>query len=131
VPKVRIVADYDSCGYQMADAAARALGTLPVGEDLLGRLAAWNDRYELCDPCAYEDPGGSRFDFVAFAAEGLALARAVKRALPNWTVTYWDEAVDWYLAREPRSYVAARSEYEIFGGGEDDAVEFRLDRRPR
>jgi hypothetical protein len=28
-------------------------------------------------------------------------------------VTYWDEALDWYLSREPRSYDPARAEYEI------------------
>ncbi|HYN38354.1 MAG TPA: hypothetical protein VES39_03790, partial [Rhodospirillales bacterium] len=94
VPKVRIVADYCSCGYQLADASAHAAGTLPIGDALLQRLAAWNDRYEACDPQAYEDVGGGRFDFVAFAAEGLEIARAVKRALPGWTVLYWDEAVD-------------------------------------
>lgn len=113
VPKVRIVADYGSCGYQLADPAAQAYGTLPVGEGLLSRLTAWNDAYESCDPEAYEDLSGGRFDFVAFAADGLKIAQAVKRALPDWTVLYWDEALDWYLSREPRSYVSGRCEYEI------------------
>lgn len=114
MPKVRIVADYCSRGYRLADAAAAGAGTLPVSDALAERLAAWNDRFEAhCDPVAYEDISGKRFDFVAFAAEGLAIAKAVKRELPHWTVTYWDEAVDWYLAREPRSYNPARSEYEI------------------
>ena len=113
MPKVRIVADYCSSGYQLADPVARAHGELPVPDALLARLAAWNDRYEACDPRAYEDVGGGRFDFVAFAAEGLQIARAVKRALPQWTVTYWDEAMDWYLARDPRTYKAGGCEYEI------------------
>ena len=39
--------------------------------------------------------------------------RRVKRALPGWTVLYWDESLDWFLAREPRTYNPARSEYEI------------------
>lgn len=118
VPKVRIVADYCSSGYQLADPAARAHGELPVSDALLARLAAWNDRYEACDPQAYEDVGGGCFDFVAFAAEGLQIARAVKRALPQWTVTYWDEAMDWYLSRDPRGYKAGGCEYEV---GLDDA----------
>ncbi|MBK8209890.1 MAG: hypothetical protein IPK78_07770 [Rhodospirillales bacterium] len=113
LPKVRIVADYSSCGYQLADAAAQAYGILPIDETLLARLAAWNDRYEACDPSAYEDLGGGCFDFVAFAADGLDIARAVKRALPHWKVLYWDEAMDWFLAREPRSYIPGRCEYEI------------------
>ncbi len=118
MPKVRIVADYCSCGYQLADDEARAHGCLPVADVLLDRLAAWNDRYEVCDPRAYEDVGGGSFDFVAFAAEGLQIARAVKRALPQWTVTYWDEAMDWYLARDPRHYRAGSCEYEIRLGNE-------------
>lgn len=114
MPKVRIIADYCSRGYRLADDAAIAAGTLPVSAGLAERLAVWNDRFEShCDPLAYEDISGKRFDFIAFAAEGLAIAKAVKRELPHWTVTYWDEAVDWYLAREPRSYNPARSEYEI------------------
>jgi hypothetical protein len=77
-------------------------------------LSDWNDEYEACcRPVDYEDVSGMRFDFVAFAAKGLEIAKAVKRELPGWTVTYWDEALDWYLAREPRSYDPARAEYEI------------------
>jgi hypothetical protein len=113
LPKVRIVADYCSPGYQLADEDARAFGELPVSAELLDRLARWNDHYEHCDPQDYEDACGMRFDFVAFAAEGLEIAKAVKRALPGWTVLYWDESLDWFLAREPRSYNPARSEYEV------------------
>ncbi len=54
-----------------------------------------------------------KFDFVAFAKEGLEIARAVKRELPGWTVVYWDESLDWFLARDPRHYDPARSEYEV------------------
>lgn len=113
MPRVRIVADYCSPGYQLADDAAREIGELPVDDALLARLAAWSDRFEACDPPDYEDVCGMRFDFVAFAAEGLDIARAVKRALPGWTVLYWDEAMDWFLSRDPRVYVPARSEYEV------------------
>ena len=113
MPKVRIVADYGGNGYQL-DKEARARGELPVSEPLKTRLSAWNDEYEAsCRPGAYEDVCGTRFDFVAFAAKGLEIAKAVKRELPGWTVTYWDEALDWYLSREPRSYDPARAEYEI------------------
>jgi hypothetical protein len=114
VPKVRIVADYCSKGYRLLDEEARARGNLDISEALADRLQAWNDRYETeCHPADYEDVTGMRFDFVAFAREGLEIAKAVKRELPHWTVTYWDEALDWYLARDPRSYDPARAEYEI------------------
>jgi hypothetical protein len=113
VPKVRILADYCSPGYQLACDQARAFRTLPVDDDLLDRLAEWAGRFETCDPRDFEDVSGARFDFVAFAAEGLEIARAVKRALPHWTVLYWDDSLDWFLARDPRSYRPARSEYEV------------------
>jgi hypothetical protein len=128
LPKVRIVADYCSPGYQLADEDARGFAELPVGEDLVGRLADWSNRFERCDPRDYEDVCGMRFDFVAFAAEGLEIAKAVKRALPGWTVLYWDEALDWFLAREPRTYNPARSEYEVTL---EDALAARSNERPR
>jgi hypothetical protein len=114
MPKVRIVADYCSRGYQFLDDAARAEGELPVSAALLSRLTSWNDRYEdKCQPADYEDISGMKFDFVAFAKEGLEIAKAVKRELPGWTVVYWDEGLDWFLARDPRNYDPARSEYEV------------------
>lgn len=111
--KIRIVADYCASGFQLADEGA-PVNAPPLSEPLVQRLADWNARYEdRCHPLAYEDVSGSRFDFVAFSAEGLDIARAVKRELPGWTVTYWDEALDWFLARDPRSYDPAKAEYEI------------------
>lgn len=111
--EIRIVADYCARGFQLADQGAPA-NAPPLSEPLVQRLADWNARYEdRCHPLDYEDVTGSRFDFVAFSAEGLDIARAVKRELPGWTVTYWDEALDWFLARDPRSYDPAKAEYEI------------------
>lgn len=113
MPKIRIVADYCSTGYRLLDDDGRPGGAVPLSEGLARRLVAWNDRYEdHCDPRDYEDISGRRFDFVA-AAEGLEIAKAVKRELPGWTVTYWDEALDWFLSRDPRGYDPARAEYEV------------------
>lgn len=111
--RVRIVADYCGKGYQLLDEGATP-APFAIGAALQERLQKWNERYEAyCDPLHYEDVCGTAFDFVDFAAEGLAIAKAVKRQLPHWTVTYWDEALDWYLARDPRTYTPARAEYEI------------------
>ena len=131
MPKVRIVADYCSPGYQLADDEARAFGELPVSAGIIDELACWSARYERCDPQDYEDLCGMRFDFVRFAAEGLEIARAVKRALPGWTVLYWDESLDWFLAREPRTYNPARSEYEITLRDAQTASPAALVRRPQ
>jgi hypothetical protein len=114
MPRVRIVADYCSRGYQLLDEAARAAGELAIPDALEERLRAWNDYYDShYDPRAFDDPSGIPFDFVAFAREGLAIAKAVKRELPHWTVIYRDVAFDWYMARDPRSYDPKKAEYEI------------------
>lgn len=113
MPTVRIFADYGSPGWLLADEAARQHPLLPVSDDLLDKLADWSARFESCDPTHYEDIRGSCFDFMAFAAEGLELARAVKRALPQWRVLYWDEAMDWFLARDPRHRDRGKAEYEV------------------
>ncbi|MFZ1415794.1 MAG: hypothetical protein WAS73_14635 [Defluviicoccus sp.] len=111
VPSVHIVADYGTDGYRLS---ADAAGAFPISEALRMRIAAWNDAFErACPPDAYEDITGKRFDFVAFAAQGLEIAKAVKRELPHWRVLYWDEGLDWFLARDPRHQDRARVEYEI------------------
>lgn len=116
MPTVKIMAEEGGPGYWLADAAAQTFAELPVSARLRSRLAAWNERYDRdCDPAAYEDPSCARFDFIAFANEGFALAKAVKRALPHWRVLYWDEALEWryWMSREPRRYDRAQHEYEI------------------
>ena len=116
MPTVKIMAEEGGLGYWLADATARAIGDLPISEDLRDRLYLWNTRWEQgASSDAYEDPMGSRFDFVAFSNEGFALAKTVKRELPDWTVIYWDEAIEWrhWTAREPRRYDRSAIEYEI------------------
>jgi hypothetical protein len=48
------------------------------------RLARWCARFEK----SFED----EIDLEAFAAEGRAIARAVKAELPTWSIVYFDEA---------------------------------------
>ena len=72
VPSVHIVADYGTDGYRLD---ADASGAFPISDSLRARLAAWNDAFErACPPDAYEDITGKRFDFIAFAAQGLEIA---------------------------------------------------------
>lgn len=116
MPTVKIMAEDGGLGYWLADPEARAIGDLPVSEELRDNLYVWNTRWEQgCSGDAYEDPMGARFDFVAFSNDGFALAKAVKRELPDWTVLYWDEAIEWryWMTREPRRYDRAAIEYEI------------------
>lgn len=116
MPTVKIMAEEGGLGYWLADPPAQALSDLPVSEALRDRLYDWNTRWEQGGSAdAYEDPMGARFDFVAFAKDGFALAKAVKRELPQWTVVYRDEALEWryWMTREPRRYDRSLSEYEV------------------
>lgn len=114
MPTVKILAEAGGAGYWLADADARDIGDLPVPASLRDSLFAWNTRFEReCDAAAYEDPTGMRFDFLGFARDGLALAKSVKRALPHWTVIYWDEGADWRLSREYRRWDRTLVEYEV------------------
>ena len=77
---------------------------LPVDPALRARLIAWADWYDDEDNKPHV-PGGTPWEMLpeapvaAFDAEGLALAHALKAALPpEWTVVYQDVAA-W---RRPR-----------------------------
>jgi hypothetical protein len=85
---VRIMADYSADGVWHRDGCGDSADELPVGADLIARIRRWQAWYEQDDP---RDPD-ARFDVEAFAAEGRAIAQAVKAALPDWTVVYFDEA---------------------------------------
>jgi hypothetical protein len=65
-----------------------ALRSVPPGcrsaRSLRARLARWTARFQK----SFE----TEIDLDAFAAEGRAIARAVKAELPGWSVVYFDEA---------------------------------------
>ena len=50
-------------------------------------IRAWQDVYN-----AHDDNDGPFLDHDAFAAEGRAIAQAVKAQLPDWIVVYFDES---------------------------------------
>jgi hypothetical protein len=89
---VRIMADALADGVWDRDGCGDRADALPVPADLVARIRAWQAWY---DRDGWGDDAGrplARFDLDAFAAEGLAIAQAVKAALPDWTVIYFDEA---------------------------------------
>jgi hypothetical protein len=69
------------------EGASSCADDLPITLALVARIRAWQDWYDR----DYDEEDGP-FDRAAFAAEGLAIARAVKAELPDWTVLYLDEA---------------------------------------
>ncbi|NHN90257.1 hypothetical protein [Acetobacter conturbans] len=90
--------------------AGRSLEELPVPRQLRDRLVQWSESYRDRDEHSEEewirlDPP---FDIERYAAEGFALAHAVKAVLPDWTVIYFDVSkVDYKNPYLPR-YVFER-----------------------
>jgi hypothetical protein len=97
---LHLMADYGSAGVWDHDGTPLDPGKLPISPKLLARLARWTARFEK----SFE----GEIDLEAFAAEGRAIARAVKAELPGWSIVYFDEAE---AARA--KYQGAPSAYEI------------------
>lgn len=86
----------------MADYCAEGLWTrsgsispydIPLSDDLREKLVAWNWWYDMgYDVRMLEQNVGSEFDLAEFVAQGLDLARQLKRELPDWHIYYFDEA---------------------------------------
>jgi hypothetical protein len=75
------------------DGAGGFAPDVPISDGLRARLAAWCRSYEDTE---FYLPASMRqetsFDLQAFCDEGLAIARAIKAELPDWTVVYFDQA---------------------------------------
>jgi len=102
---IRIMCDYSADGVWAKNGGSASAYELPVDLWLIARIRGWQAWYERFDCMSVEPPA----DIEAFALEGLAIARAVKAALPEWTIIYFDEA-QWYQGE--RRPGRPRSEYE-------------------
>jgi hypothetical protein len=97
---LHLMADYGAAGVWDHDGTPLDPAKLSLSSKLRARLARWTARFEK----SFED----EIDLDAFAAEGRAIARAVKAELPDWSVVYFDEAE---AARA--KYQGAPADYEI------------------
>jgi hypothetical protein len=82
--RVRLMADYGTTGVWDRDGVPLSPDRLPFSAKLSQRLARWCARFQT----SFE----REIDLEAFAAEGLAIARAVKAELPGRSIVYFDEA---------------------------------------
>ncbi|MDR5778535.1 hypothetical protein QCE63_03700 [Caballeronia sp. LZ065] len=87
---VRVMPDYASNCIWHFDGMHMDPEELPVPNDLKLRLAQWADWYNINDDFKPPEERQNRLNWDKFNAEGLAIARAIKRALPAWTVVWWD-----------------------------------------
>jgi hypothetical protein len=97
---LRLMADYGTAGVWDHDGAPLDPARLPLSSKLRARLARWCARFQQ----SFE----TEIDLEAFAAEGRAIARAVKAELPTWSIVYFDEA-----AAARAKYQGAAAAYEI------------------
>jgi hypothetical protein len=81
---LHLMADYGSAGVWGHDGNPLDPAKLPLSDKLRARLARWCARFEK----SFE----TEIDLDAFAAEGRAIARAVKAELPGRSIVYFDEA---------------------------------------
>ncbi|PYE86669.1 hypothetical protein [Phyllobacterium leguminum] len=121
---VRVMCDYGAEGVWDKDGVSREPEELAISRELMDRIYKWQewhdrivDRYydeELSD----DDESLIR-DYIANSAEGYDIALAVKSALPDWTVVYFDEAKS--RDKTSRRLTSARSyfEYELHLDQED------------
>ncbi len=93
------MADYGRAGVWNHDGAPLNPDRLPLSPRLRERLARWCARFQT----SFEH----EIDLDAFAAEGRAIARAVKAELPDWSIVYFDEA-----AAARRNYRGVSGNYE-------------------
>jgi hypothetical protein len=109
---VRVMCDYSADGLWAKDGCSVGPEELPVSDALKARLRAWQDAYETFEGFetymhapVLRDSDECRY----FAAEGLAIAKAIKQELPDWTVIYFDESRVRRRTEQPRT----EFEYEI------------------
>ena len=94
------MADYGSTGLWDYDGAPLNPSRLPLSPKLRERLARWCVRFQR----SFE----REIDLDAFAAEGQAIARAMKAELPHFSIVYFDDA-----AAARRNYRGPTSNYEV------------------
>jgi hypothetical protein len=95
-----MMADHGDAGVSDHDGAPLDPGKLPLSPILRARLAQWCARFQ-----ASLD---REIDLDDFAADGCAIASAVKAELPDWSVVYFDEA-----APGSAKYQGSPATYEI------------------
>lgn len=103
---VRILADSWTHGVWTRDGGPADPDDLPIPQGLIDRIRQWQAWYDRDE----NDWGVFKGDVEAFSDEGREIAHAVKAALPNWTVVYFDEAA---LASARDGATKAVFEYEV------------------
>ena len=79
-----------------------------LSADTVARMYSERTRARLARWCArFQESFETEIDLDAFASEGRAIAQAVKKELPDWSIVYFDEA-----AAARSGYRGSPSRYE-------------------
>lgn len=111
---VRVMGDYGSSGIWHWEGYEMDPDDLPVPDDLKAKLADWALRYFSWTD-SWHDGASDNFariqdddrELRIYSDEGLAIARAIKGALQEWTVVYFDEELS------GRHAIRAKYQFEI------------------
>lgn len=108
---VRVMCDYCADGVWIRGGPAGNADELPVAPGLIARIRAWQHDFERMPEKPGKHLSQETFDALhaVFARNGLEIACDLKRALPAWTVVYFDESKLTGNKDQPR----AEFEYEI------------------
>jgi hypothetical protein len=109
---VKVMADYSATGLWDSTGVPLEHDEVPISLALRERLSAWCNRYELNED--YLPGAEGSFDYAGFSADGLAIAKALKTELPDWTVVYFDEReMRAALAKQISTPERASYEFEV------------------
>lgn len=110
---VRVMGDYCSSGIWHREGYEMDPDDLPIPDKIKARLDDWAARYFCID--SWREGDADNFARIQeddrvlrlYSDEGLAIARAIKATLPEWTVVYFDEDLSW------RHAIRAKYQFEI------------------
>jgi hypothetical protein len=109
---IRLMADHSSTGIWLRDGTMAEPDELPMSSHLRARIETWSGWYESNQSYLFPHERTIAFDYKSYSLEGLAIARAIKAELPDWTVVYFEEAAC-EETRDSPSRVRETFEYEI------------------
>jgi hypothetical protein len=89
---LKVMADYSSTGLWDKDGFNVEVENYNLSQETLDALKAWTNLYEINDDyLCHEDRKLPLFDLEEFSKQGLIIAKAIKRELPDFEIVYFDE----------------------------------------
>ena len=95
-PVLRLAADYMSTGLWGEDHTQVELDSIPLSQELRDRIVKYVDDYEKCDFFLHR--GEETYaEACSINETGLRIAKDIKKELPDYWITYYDEVSNVWL----------------------------------